>query len=63
MSSLDLKGLFGSGTERLDIVVNVAVMPPDSGNTERAIRLNPLAAIQRWLQEVAEPIPPAVSSS
>lgn len=57
MSTLDSRGLFGSGPRRLEIVVNVEVMPPDFGNTERALRLNPLAAIEKWLKEVAEPSP------
>tara|TARA_R100000988_G_scaffold7577_1_gene4444 strand:- start:373 stop:525 length:153 start_codon:yes stop_codon:yes gene_type:complete len=30
------------------------VMPPDPTNTERARRLNPPAALTRWLEEVAE---------
>lgn len=54
LASLDAEGLFGSGRERLQIVVNAEVMPPDSSNTERAYRLNPSGAIGRWLREAAE---------
>jgi len=35
-------------------VVNVEVMPPDATNVERAIRLNPPAALADWLSEAAE---------
>ena len=51
---LDDEGLFGEGERRLGLVVNVEVMPPDPTNTERARRLNPPAALTRWLEEVAE---------
>ena len=54
MRNLDKKGLFGSGLQRLNIVINVEVMPPDYTNTRRAIRLNPEEAISEWLIEIAE---------
>jgi len=54
MAQLDSEGLFGSGARRLQIVVNVEVMPPDEGNTERALRLNPKKALLEWLEEAAE---------
>lgn len=54
MEHLDKEGLFGKGEERLRIVINAEVMPPDYGNTERALRLNPKEALQEWLEEIAE---------
>jgi hypothetical protein len=54
MKRLDSEGLFGSDEKRLGIVINVEVMPPDYGNTERALRLNPIAALSEWLEEFAE---------
>ena len=39
---------------RLGIVINVEVMPPDYTNTERALRLNPRQALDAWLAEAAE---------
>lgn len=55
MTKLDGEGLFGSGRDRLQIVVNAEVMPPDHTNVERAKRLNPEQALSVWLQEAAEP--------
>lgn len=55
MKRLNDAGLFGTGTDRLAIVVNVEVMPPDATNTARAIRLNPKDALIEWLEECAEP--------
>ncbi len=52
--NLDKEGLFGSGKERLKVVVNAEVMPPDYGNTEILLRLNPLEALTEWLDEFAE---------
>lgn len=57
MARLDAKGLFGVGKERLGIVINAEVMPPDYTNTQRALRLNPTDALTIWLKEVAEPLP------
>ena len=54
MKRLDLEGLFGVGDARLEIVVNVEVMPPDHTNVERALRLNPPLALTDWLEDVAE---------
>jgi hypothetical protein len=54
VARLDRRGLFGVGDDRLKIIVNVEVMPPDYTNTARAKRLNPPEAIRTWLEEVAE---------
>ena len=54
IAALDAKGVFGMGTSRNRIVVNVEVMPPDVSNTDRAKRLNPAEAIEEWLEEAAE---------
>ncbi|MFC7329925.1 DUF4303 domain-containing protein [Marinactinospora rubrisoli] len=55
VARLDRDGLFGSGAQRAAVLVNVEVVPGDSGNTARATRLNPPAALSRWLAEAAEP--------
>jgi hypothetical protein len=54
MANLDKEGLFGFGNQRLNIVINAEVMPPDYSNTERALRLNPRDALDEWLEEIAE---------
>lgn len=54
MANLDKEGLFGFGNQRLNIVINAEVMPPDYSNTERALRLNPREALNEWLEEIAE---------
>ena len=54
IANLDEEGIFGKGEIRNNIVINVEVMPPDSTNTERAKRLNPLKAIETWLFQAAE---------
>ena len=54
MAKVDAEGLFGAGRERLGIVVNAVVMPPDHSNVVRATRLNPKEALDEWLQEAAE---------
>lgn len=54
LSLLDGEGLFGRGAARSQIVINVEVAPPDSTNTERAVRLNPPEAVRTWLSEAAE---------
>lgn len=54
MYNLDMDGIFGQGKERLGIVINAEVMPPDFTNTERALRLNPREALNEWLEEIAE---------
>ena len=59
MKELNDQGVFGAGRDRSKLVINVEVMPPDYGNTQRAIRLNPLSALSEWLLAAAEPIPGA----
>jgi hypothetical protein len=54
IASLDADGVFGVGEARRDVAVLVEVMPPDATNLERAIRLNPPAAIAQWLAEAAK---------
>lgn len=54
MRQLDNEGLFGRGDERLDIVINAEIMPPDNDNTKRGLRLNPIEALTDWLVEAAE---------
>jgi hypothetical protein len=54
MARLDSEGTFGTGRMRCQTVINVEVMPPDSSNTDRALRLNPKEALQEWLAEAAE---------
>ena len=56
MHNLDVKGMFGRGKQRLDIVINAEFMPPDYTNTQRALRLNPQEALNEWLEEIAEEI-------
>lgn len=56
MHNLDVKGMFGRGKQRLDIVINAEFMPPDYTNTQRALRLNPQEALNDWLEEIAEEI-------
>lgn len=54
MANLDKEGIFGEGDKRKHIVINAEVMPPDYGNTERGLRLNPKEALTEWLDEIAE---------
>jgi uncharacterized protein DUF4303 len=54
MGRLDREGLFGTGPARAEVVVNVECMPPDRTSTERALRMNPPAALVAWLKEAAE---------
>lgn len=54
MADLDKEGVFGKGKRRKRIVINAEIMPPDYGNTERGIRLNPRKALVEWLEEIAE---------
>jgi hypothetical protein len=54
MARLDAEGLFEKGDDRLRIVINVEVMPPDHTNAERALRLNPAGALVEWLEQAAE---------
>jgi hypothetical protein len=59
LARLDAAGVFGRGAARAQVYVNVEVVPPDWTNTERALRLNPPEALEAWLREAAEPVPPA----
>lgn len=54
---LDRGGEFGTGAERAAVLVNAEVVPPDAGNTARALRLNDAAnpVLLAWLDEAAEP--------
>ncbi|MCP4967992.1 MAG: DUF4303 domain-containing protein [bacterium] len=54
MARLDSEHLFGTGEQRLRVVINAEVMPPDHTNVHRAKRLNPPAALSDWLIEAAE---------
>ncbi|MEV7794369.1 DUF4303 domain-containing protein [Streptomyces sp. NPDC087512] len=53
MARLDAEGLFGTGADRHRVVVAVEVVPPDTGNDERVLRLNPPEALADWLEEAA----------
>ncbi|ROU08802.1 DUF4303 domain-containing protein [Lysobacter enzymogenes] len=55
MSRIDSRGVFHINQPRHEIFINVEVMPPDSSNTFRAMRLNPPQATVSWLAEAAEP--------
>ncbi|MFJ7771169.1 DUF4303 domain-containing protein [Streptomyces sp. NPDC097107] len=52
MARLDAEGLFGTGTGRHCVVVTVEV-PSETGNDERALRLNPPEALTDWPAEAA----------
>lgn len=54
MELLDKKGIFSLNQSRNKVYVNVEVMPPDSSNTMRALRLNKKEDIVDWLNEAAE---------
>lgn len=55
MQQLVDDGTFGAGQARRNVLVLVEVMPPDSSNTERAVRLNPAGPLlEAWLDEAAE---------
>lgn len=56
MKNLDNSHLFGDGDVRLNMIINVEVMPPDKTNSIRAMRLNPFEALKEWIEECAEPI-------
>ncbi len=56
LHAVNAEGLFGTGAAREKVLVNVEVVPPDAGNTRRAMRLNPSAALVSWLLEAAEPL-------
>ena len=48
---LDSDGVFGSKTDRNEVMITVEIMPPDESNVQRAYRLNPPEAIEDWLRE------------
>lgn len=54
LSNLDKEGVFGRGTDRLKMVINAEILPPDYTTTQRALRLNPVEALKTWLEDVAE---------
>jgi len=54
MKQLDKEGFFKLNQPRENIYINVELMPPDSTNTERALRLNERNNITEWLAEAAE---------
>lgn len=54
MKRLDNDGIFNITQPRKDIYINVELMPPDSSNVERALRLNNPHNITNWLNEAAE---------
>lgn len=56
MRQADIEGIFGVGDSRLNLLINVEVMPPDETNTERAIKLNPVNSkiLPIWLEEAGE---------
>jgi len=54
MQRLDGEGLFGRGSKRDGILINVEWMPPEPANVARARRLNPPNALVAWLNEAAE---------
>ena len=41
LKRLDRSGLFGSGEDRKNVVINVETAPPDGSEYNRALRLNP----------------------
>lgn len=56
MQLADKEGIFGIGETRLNLLINVEVMPPDESNVERAIKLNPHNSkiLPIWLEEAGE---------
>jgi hypothetical protein len=54
IKKLDNEGLFELNQPRKDVYINVELMPPDSTNTERALRLNKKENITNWLLEASE---------
>ncbi|MGC7560399.1 DUF4303 domain-containing protein [Pasteurella sp. PK-2025] len=56
MKEADIDGIFGEGSKRLSLLINVEVMPPDKTNIERAIQLNPKNSeiLPIWLEEAGE---------
>lgn len=55
MKRLDRSGLFGTGAERENVVINVEVAPPDGLEYDRALRLNsPSALLSEYLETCEE---------
>ncbi len=56
MKRLDASGLFGTGKERENVVINVEQVPPDDDGAEynRALRLNPSSALLSEYLETCE---------
>lgn len=54
MELLDKNGIFSLNQSRNKVYINVEVIPPDSSNTMRALRLNNKEDILDWLNEAAE---------
>lgn len=52
IANLDKEGLFGVENERIKIVINAEVMPPDYTNTARALRLNPKEVFLNGLKKL-----------
>ncbi len=45
MKRLDESGLFGTGEERKNVIINVEEAPPNGSEYDRALRLNPPSAL------------------
>lgn len=56
MQQADANGIFGSGESRLNLLINVEVMPPDETNVIRAKELNPKNSkiLPIWIEEAGE---------
>lgn len=52
----DISGVFGNGEPRLNLLLNVEVMPPDETNVIRAKKLNPKNSkiLPIWIEEAGE---------
>lgn len=56
MKRLDRSGLFGTGDERKNIVINVEIVPPDGSEYHRAIRLNEMSSVlSEYLESCEDP--------
>lgn len=56
MHQADVNGVFGNGDSRLNLLINVEVMPPDETNVIRAKELNPKNSkiLPIWIEEAGE---------
>lgn len=56
MQQADSNGVFGRGESRLNLLINVEVMPPDETNVSRAKELNPKNSkiLPMWIEEAGE---------